>query len=138
MHEYTVAAELIAAVLPYAERLSGKIVAVVLRKGELRILSNHALKEAFSIASTETRLEGAGLRIETILAEVYCSHCGFRGRPETLSDLRLHLEVPILTCPECNMDVEIVAGRELLIDRLTVSDDEAGEDAPPESGSPDE
>ncbi|MBN1859817.1 hydrogenase maturation nickel metallochaperone HypA [Candidatus Bipolaricaulota bacterium] len=135
MHEYSVAAELIAAVLPHAESVSGRIVAVVLRKGELRILSNHALKEAFSIASTGTLLEGTNLRIEQVPAAVHCLHCGFRGRPETLSDPRFHFAVPVLSCPQCGEDVEITAGRELLIDRVTVDEDK--EAAIPEGGSPD-
>lgn len=129
MHEYSVAAELIAAVLPHAQGVAGKVVAVVLRKGELRILSDHALREAFSVASAGTALEGARLEIEPVRTAVRCEHCGFRGRPETLSDRRFHFVVPILSCPRCGHDVAITAGRELLVDRLTVD-----EESPP-SGS---
>ena len=123
MHEYSVATELISAVLPHLEGVRGKIVSVVLRKGELRILSDHALQEAFSIASTGTRLEGAALIIEPVPASVHCPHCGFQGQPETLSDPRFHLAVPVLSCPQCGKDVEITAGRELIIDRFTVDED---------------
>jgi len=133
VHEYSVAAELIAAVLPHAEGISGRIIAVVLRKGELRILSDHALKEAFSIASTGTLLEGATLEIEQVPAAVHCQHCGFQGRPETLSDPRFHLAVPVLSCPQCGKDVEITGGRELLVDRLSVDE----QDAPREDGASD-
>jgi len=120
MHEYSVASELVSALLPKAEDVEGRIVAVFLKKGELRILSDTALRNAFEIVAEGTRLAGARLEIELIPVRVTCPACGYSGPVERVSDPAFHFAVPILSCPSCSEEVEIQAGRELYVDRLSV------------------
>ncbi len=120
MHEYSVVSDLVAGLLPRLEAHPGKVTAVYLRKGEMRILSDYALKSAFEIVSQGTRLEGASLEIETVEARISCPKCGYAGKAEYLDDPAFHFIIPVLTCPECGAEVDVVSGRELYIDRVSV------------------
>lgn len=123
MHEYAVVDELIGALVPRLAEHPGRIQTVVVRKGELRILSDRALENAFEILSRGTRLEGARLVVETVAAAVSCRSCGYRGAAERLGDDGDHFSVPVLTCPRCRGDVQVEAGRELYVDHVTLSDE---------------
>lgn len=120
MHEYSVVIELIAGLLPQLEAHPGQITAVFLSKGELRILSDRALQNAFEVVAQGTRLAGARLEIETIPARVKCPSCGYEGPAEHLRDDTFHYAVPVLTCPKCRLEVDLVAGRELYVDRVSL------------------
>jgi len=86
MHEYSVASELINALLPQAETIDGQIVAVILMKGELRILSDHALGNAFELLAEGTPLEGARLIVELVPVSVSCPSCGYEGAANHVCD----------------------------------------------------
>ncbi len=120
MHEYSVVAELVEALLPRLDEHEGVVTSVYLKKGSLRILSDRALKNAFEILTEGTRLEEASLVIEAVPARVACGHCGFEGAAEVLEDEAFHFAVPVLSCPVCGGDVEIRAGRDLSIDRVSI------------------
>ncbi|MBU1048824.1 hydrogenase maturation nickel metallochaperone HypA [Candidatus Bipolaricaulota bacterium] len=120
MHEYSVAAELVNALLPQVAAVDGQIVGVILKKGEMRILSDHSLISAFEMVSEGTPLQGARLIIELVPVSVSCLTCGYQGAVEHVSDDAFHFSVPILTCPKCQSEVEMKTGRELYVDRLTV------------------
>lgn len=120
MHEYSVAAELVNALLPQAEVIEGRIAGVILKKGEMRILSDHALANAFEMVSQDTPLENARLIVELIPVSVSCASCGYEGPVDHVSDDAFHFAVPILTCPQCQSEVDMKTGRELYVDRLTV------------------
>jgi len=120
MHEYSVVTELVDALLPRLERHEGDIAAVYLKKGSLRILSDRALKNAFEVVAQGTRLEGASLEIEEIPARIACKTCAYEGPAEVYEDESLHFAVPVLSCPKCEGEVEIRAGRELLVDRVSI------------------
>lgn len=121
MHEYSVAAELINALLPQIEKIEGQITGVNLKKGEMRILSDHALINAFQMLAEGTRLETAQLVIEQVPVSILCPSCGYQGNVEHASDDAFHfVAVPILTCPKCESEVDVKTGRELHVDSLTV------------------
>jgi hydrogenase nickel incorporation protein HypA/HybF len=120
MHEYSVASELISALLPQASAIDGDIVGVILKKGEMRILSDHALSNAFALLAEGTLLEKARLVIELIPVTVSCISCGYKGAADHVSDEAFHFAVPILSCPQCQSEVEMLTGRELFVDSLTV------------------
>lgn len=120
MHEYSVASELINALLPQVETIEGQIVGVILKKGELRILSDHALTNAFELLAEGTPLEGARLVVELVPVSVSCSSCGYKGAVDHVSDEASHFAVPILSCPKCQSEVDVQTGRELFVNQLTV------------------
>ena len=120
MHEYSVVVELVDALLPRLEEHEGEVISVFLKKGDLRILSDRALQNAFEVVVQGTRLEGATLEIESIPASVACRSCDYAGPAKTLEDETLHFAVPVLACPVCGADVEIRSGRELSVDRVSL------------------
>jgi len=120
MHEYSVASEMIDALLPKLETIEGRVVAVILKKGEMRILSDHALSNAFELLAQGTPLEGARLVVELVPVCVSCAACGYEGPVDHVSDEAFHFAVPILSCPTCQSEVDMKSGRELYIDSLTV------------------
>jgi len=120
MHEYSVASELINALLPKAETIEGLIVGVILKKGEMRILSDQALANAFELLAEGTLLKKARLIVELVPVSVACAACGYKGEVDHVSDDAFYFAVPILSCPKCQSEVDMQTGRELYVDRLTV------------------
>ena len=120
MHEYSVASELISALLPKAETIEGLIVGVILKNGEMSILSDQALANAFELLAEGTLFENARLIVEAIPVSVSCASCGYTGAVDHVSDDAFHFAVPILSCPKCQSEVDLQTGRELYVDRLTV------------------
>ena len=129
MHEYSVVSELISALLPKLEGHPGRVSAVILVKGELRILSDTSLQNAFELLAQGTRLETADLVIEPVEVRVRCRSCGYEGPTEHVREESFHFAIPILSCPTCGAEVDIAAGRELYVDRVTIQT-EATADAP--------
>ncbi|MBE0635686.1 hydrogenase maturation nickel metallochaperone HypA [Candidatus Bipolaricaulota bacterium] len=129
MHEYSVASEMIHALLPKAETIDGRIVAVILKKGEMRILSDQALANAFELLAQGTVLENARLVVELVSVRVSCPACGYEGAVDHVSDDAFHFAVPILSCPTCQSEVDMKAGRELYVDSLTVQTPSEAEQA---------
>jgi hydrogenase nickel incorporation protein HypA/HybF len=122
MHEYSVVDELIASLLPRLTEHRGDVTAIFLKKGELRILSDRALENAFAVLRQGTRLAGARLVVERIDAVVVCSSCGYEGTAKRFEDEAGHFSVPVLSCPSCGADVRLLSGRELYVDRVSLSD----------------
>jgi len=129
MHEYSVVSELVSALLPKLEPHPGHVVDVMLVKGELRILSDEALRNAYELLIEGTRLEGSKLVIEPVTVRVRCRSCGYVGPAEHVREEAFHFAVPILSCPACGAEVDIEAGRELYVDRVTMKT-EAPADVP--------
>lgn len=127
MHEYSVVTELISALLPQLEDHAGRVSAVVLVKGELRILSGTALRNAFELLSQGTRLEGSELVIKPVEVRVHCRSCDYVGPAEHVREESFHFAIPILSCPTCGANVDIEAGRELYVDRVTMQTEAAAE-----------
>jgi hydrogenase nickel incorporation protein HypA/HybF len=123
MHEYAVVDELIASLLPRLADIPGTISAVFVKKGELRVLSDRALENAFELLSRGTRLEAARLEVESVPVVVRCGSCAYEGPAKTFSDEAGHYAIPILDCPRCAATVSIVSGRELCVERVSVVDD---------------
>jgi hydrogenase nickel incorporation protein HypA/HybF len=123
MHEYSVVDELITCLLPRLETIPGEVSGVFVRKGELRILSDRALENAFEILSRGSRLENARLVVEAVAAVVRCAACLYEGASTYYHDEGGHFAIPVLVCPRCGGDVSIVCGRELYVDRVAIKDD---------------
>jgi hydrogenase nickel incorporation protein HypA/HybF len=107
MHELSIAQ----AVVEIASRhAAGRTVhRVELRVGHLRQVVPSALEFAFGLLSDGTVLDGAELVIEEVPARGICRQC---GTETTMSQFPLQ-------CSSCGgLDLEIVAGEELLVDAL--------------------
>jgi hydrogenase nickel incorporation protein HypA/HybF len=107
MHELSIADAVVEIALRHAA--GRRVRQVELRIGHLRQAVPSALEFAFELLAQGTALEGAALLIEEVPACVRCRICG--SETEVLS-------FP-MSCGRCGaMDVEVVAGEELLVDTL--------------------
>jgi len=109
MHELAIAESLVAAVLERTE--DQRVTAVRIRVGRLSGVVPDALDFAFEIAVAGTPLEGASLEIEQPTGRASCRTC---GQDFGLVDL-------ILLCPCGSADVEVLAGRELMLGSVEVA-----------------
>jgi hydrogenase nickel incorporation protein HypA/HybF len=113
MHELSIARS----VAQIASRHAGgrRVHRVELRVGHLRQVVPSALAYAFDVVTAGTPVAGAELVIVSVPVQVRCRGCG----AETV------IEAFPVRCERCGgLDVEIVAGEELLVDAIEVSDDE--------------
>lgn len=130
MHEYSVAEELVRAVLAELAELGlqgEQLEEVHLRKGELRLLGDEALRQAYEVLTLETPLAGSKLVLEEVKAEIICRDCGYHGPAGYSDDQIYHFMAPILECPRCHGPVVLKSGRELeLVQLVVATPEEAG------------
>jgi hydrogenase nickel incorporation protein HypA/HybF len=112
MHELSIAEAVVAIVERHA---AGRTVRrVELKVGHLRQVVPSALTFAFELLTDGTRLEGAELVIEEVPARGRCRTC---GAETTMTWFPLQ-------CEHCNgLDVELMAGEELLVDALEMEEE---------------
>ena len=116
MHEVGVVSSLVQQVEAEARRLgvAGRVTAVHLKLGALTTFVPAAMTFCFDALTRGTDLAGAKLVIEEIPAAANCRSC---GAAFTLASLPF-------ACAACGSpDIEITAGRELLLDALEVDDE---------------
>jgi hydrogenase nickel incorporation protein HypA/HybF len=114
VHELSIAQSIVAV----AERHAAgrRVRRVELRVGHLRQVVPSALEFAFGLVAAETPLDGAELAIEEVPARGRCRAC---GEETTMAGFPL-------ACSACGgLDVEILAGEELLVDSLELEETEA-------------
>jgi hydrogenase nickel incorporation protein HypA/HybF len=119
MHELSIAT----AVLNTALKHSGdrRVTLVNVRVGRLRQIVPHSLEFYFEIVARDTVCEGAELELVEIDVRLQCRDCGQGWSPE----------VPVFRCLGCgSANVEVVAGEELEIDYIEVTEEEAACTAP--------
>ncbi|NQU41139.1 MAG: hydrogenase maturation nickel metallochaperone HypA [Lentisphaerae bacterium] len=88
------------------------IAAVQLQIGDLSGVDVFSLELAFGVATENTRFADTRWEFERIAASVACRACGATTTPDG----------PFPICMACDStDVEIVAGRELMIDTVEVA-----------------
>ncbi len=112
MHEASVVESLLALALENAERAqASRIVTIHVVVGELSGVLEDAMEFYFGFLSKGTIAAGASLSFKRVPAQLRCRRCNGVFTSEGV-DLR---------CPTCHeVDVEIIAGRELYIDSLEV------------------
>jgi hydrogenase nickel incorporation protein HypA/HybF len=114
MHELSIAQ----AVVDVALRHAGdrRVTKVELKVGHLRQVVPSALEFAFELVAAGTVLEHAELAIEDVRARGHCRACGV----ETV------MEAFPLQCSRCgDLNLELLAGDELLVDSLEVETESA-------------
>ena len=113
MHEASIVSSLIREVSDRIDdgRLEGSVRAVYLRVGRLTATIPTSLRFFFDVLKRETALEGARLEIEEVPVACVCRGCGTRFEVRHSS----------FRCTQClSLDVEVVAGRELMIQAVEV------------------
>lgn len=114
MHELSIAQSIIERVDAIrAAHDSPGIASVQLQVGTLSGVDPYALELAFTVATEDTPYANTQWNIGTIPASVDCRVCGATTTPEG----------PFPICMHCDSaDVEVVSGRELMIDTLEISE----------------
>ena len=113
MHELALAEAVVAIASRHAQ--GRKVYRVELKVWRLRQVVPSALEFAFELLADGTALEGAELVIEDVPARAHCLAC---GAETAMSGFPLR-------CASCGgIDVEIVAGEELLVDALELEEAE--------------
>jgi hydrogenase nickel incorporation protein HypA/HybF len=115
MHELSIALELVARLQRLLEEEGARGVHEVrLTVGLLSGVDPDALEGALPLAVADTPLEGARWIVTPVEPEVDCPACGRRSRPEA----------PFPICAHCGSpEAAIVAGRDLLIESVTLTDE---------------
>jgi hydrogenase nickel incorporation protein HypA/HybF len=111
MHELAIAE----AIIDVAQRHAAgrRVYAVELIVGRLRQVVPPALEFAFELSSRGTTLEGAELRIRDVPAAGRCRRCGCERALDGFP----------LACAACqSLDMEVMAGEELLVDSLELEE----------------
>ncbi|MHA1771376.1 MAG: hydrogenase maturation nickel metallochaperone HypA [Candidatus Thorarchaeota archaeon] len=118
MHEFSAAMSIVETALQAAEEHQAtRVMRVNVDVGEFTFLVFEQLIFNFEIASKNTILEGAELKLHTIRGRLRCSECGFEG--ETQPDPTLPPEIAVfapMKCPKCgSAATEITGGKEFFI-----------------------
>ncbi len=117
MHEVSVVTSIVDAVIAELSKYDIKRVnSVFIDVGVLTNLGDEQMQFAYEIVTRGTILEGSELVIEHIPVEVRCDSCGYEGPVEYLADPDYESHnVPILSCPECSGDIQVVRGMECTV-----------------------
>jgi len=117
MHELSIADALVG----IAERHAAgrRVTAVEVKVGHLRQVVPSALEFAFELVAEGTVVEGARLELEEVPAEGRCRDCGSQSVMDGFP----------LACGRCQgLNMEVIAGEELLVDALELEDALESED----------
>lgn len=88
-----------------------RVVRVRLRVGRLVAVVPEALRFCFDVCTQGTPLEGAALEIDEVAARGRCGDCG----------LEYELDGVVALCACGSADVEVLSGRELMIQQVEVA-----------------
>jgi hydrogenase nickel incorporation protein HypA/HybF len=118
LHEFSAACSIVDTALEAAQSNNATKVSVVnIEVGEFTFLIPEQLTFNFEIASKNTIVEGAKLRIKTIQGKLLCSECGFEGDSKVDSDIPPQLAVfAPMKCPKCgSSSTTITGGKDFII-----------------------
>jgi hydrogenase nickel incorporation protein HypA/HybF len=111
VHELSLADAVVAIARDHAR--GRRVSAVEVKIGRLRQVVPEALDFAFGLVAAGTEVEGAELRVEHVPVRVSCARCAVESEAD---------EFP-LACSSCgSLDVDVVAGDELLVESLEFED----------------
>ncbi len=112
MHELSIAQSIVSIVNRHAA--GRQVRRVELRVGHLRQVVPSALEFAFTLLTEGTELDGVELAIEQVPA---CGRCRACGAETAMYDFPLR-------CGSCGgLDLELIAGEELLVDALELEEE---------------
>lgn len=115
MHEVSLMQNMLTIVEEAASRENaGRVDSIHLRIGEMAGINIDSLRFAFDVLSKESVAAGAELDIEAVKLEMHCRRCGKSHNPGEFS----------FKCPDCGgTDLDIVSGREMEIDYISIDDE---------------
>lgn len=133
MHELSVSSAIVDTAIRHAR---GRTVSAVhVQIGSLRQVVPSSLQFYFGITSRDTVCEDAELDMELIPALMRCAGCAHEWdpAPEPLFEGDPAALLPQFRCPRCEAaGAEVLAGNELLVDSIDVTD--PGAEAEPDPG----
>jgi hydrogenase nickel incorporation protein HypA/HybF len=118
MHEFSAACSIVETAVEAAEKNGAKRVTVVnIEIGEFTFLVADQLTFNFEIASKNTLLEGAELRIKKVKGRLRCSDCGYEGLTDVDPDIPPQIaSFAPMKCAKCGSSAtEITGGKEFII-----------------------
>jgi hydrogenase nickel incorporation protein HypA/HybF len=116
MHEFSTMQHIVEVVLSETQKHKPiKITCVNLEIGELTFLGIEQLRFAFQVLTKDSLLKNAELKIESVKPIIKCPSCNYRGDTKYEDKPHLHFMIPLLKCPLCGEDIEIVRGRECTV-----------------------
>ncbi len=125
MHEYSIMSQLVSALIKELDRKhENRVKTVHIEGGELTFLEPSALEFAFSVLIKDTVIDGASLEVKTIRSKIECTQCGYTGPVNYSEEPAFHLNIPIISCPECGSKPTLVNGKETIIRNLTVTEED--------------
>ncbi len=121
MHEFSAACSIVDAAVAAAESHNVKrVTSVNVEIGEFTFLIPEQLEFNFEIASKDTIIEGATLKITKVKGRIKCQECGYEGETRVDPELppQLALFAP-MKCPECgSSSTVIIGGKEFVITNI--------------------
>jgi hydrogenase nickel incorporation protein HypA/HybF len=112
MHELAIADSIVQ--IAAREARGRRVRTVTVAAGALRQVVPGALAFAFELVAQGTPVQGAELELRTVPAVVRCRACGASSAQDGFP----------LACGACGeMDVEVVAGEELLVEELELEEE---------------
>lgn len=118
MHEFSAACSIVDTAVEAAKNNNATKVSIVnVEVGEFTFLVPEQLVFNFEIASRNSILEGAELRIKTVKGRLLCNDCRFEG--ESQIDSNLPNQIAVFTpmkCPKCgSSSTKITGGKDFVI-----------------------
>ncbi|MBC7080977.1 MAG: hydrogenase maturation nickel metallochaperone HypA [Thermoplasmatales archaeon] len=120
MHEFSTMQNIMSIVIEEAKKMGAKKISkVTVEIGELTFLGEEQMKFAFNLLKEGTIAENAELVIIKIKAKIKCK-CGYKGEIRYGEKNDFHIIFPIINCPLCGNDAEILEGKECRIKSIEV------------------
>jgi hydrogenase nickel incorporation protein HypA/HybF len=121
LHEFSAACSIVDTAVEAAQSNNATKVNVVnVEVGEFTFLIPEQLVFNFEIASKNTILEGAELRIKQVKGKLLCSDCGFEGESQVDPDIPPQIAAfAPMKCPKCGgSSTTITGGKDFIITNI--------------------
>jgi len=125
MHEVSVVSSIIEAVLAELKKHgAAKADEITVVIGDLTSLGEEQMEFAYGIMTKDTELDGSSIHFEREPVTLRCIKCGHEGQAETLQNDFYNHTVPIISCPKCGGQAEILSGQSCRIRSMTIREEE--------------
>ena len=120
MHEFSIMSQMVQILLAEIKNNNLRSVSrVKLAVGDLTFLGEEQLKFCYDVLAKDNILKGSELVIEKVEPEIRCTGCEYTGTLEYQEADEFHFRLPQFTCPKCNSKVDIIKGKDCIIQEIT-------------------